>query len=100
MSDRIELDGASELMKALGNATRIAIVSKLSDGSELTIKEISEGPIRGRHFSQSGVSQHMAVLRRSGVVSARREHPKTFYSLNHGTLEEAKEVLNGLKAEA
>lgn len=100
MNEGNELELASDLMKALGNPTRIAILSQLSDGREMTIKEITEKPILGQQFSQSGISQHMAVLRRSGLVDVRREHPKAFYSLNQDVLDEAKEVLNGLKAAA
>ncbi len=100
MNEGSRIDSASDLMKALGNPTRIAILSQLSGGEEKTVQEITAQPVLGQTFSQSGISQHIAVLRRNGLVNARREHPKVFYSLNNEVLQQARDVLDGLKVAA
>src|ERR1700677_228009 len=57
-----------ELMRALGDGTRLAIFERVC-GREYTVGELTA------HFdvSQPAVSQHLGVLKRCGLVRERRE---------------------------
>lgn len=66
---------ASALLKALSNEKRLTIMCALSKG-EKSVGELEE--IVG--LSQSALSQHLARLRRDGLVKTRREAQTIFYS--------------------
>ena len=64
------------LLKAMANPSRLVILCQLAEG------ECSVGQLeRAVGLSQSGISQHLAVLRRGDVVTSRREGQTVFYSL-------------------
>jgi len=71
---------AAKLMRVLGNDSRLLILCHL-DGKELSVSELN----RCLDLSQSALSQHLAVLRRDGLVRTRRESQTIFYSLNGNT---------------
>lgn len=66
---------ASALLKALSNEKRLQIMCALSKG-EKSVGELEI--IIG--LSQSALSQHLARLRRDGLVKTRREAQTIFYS--------------------
>ncbi len=68
--------GAAQLLKALANEKRLLILCYL-DGKELSVSELNER----LDLSQSALSQHLAVLRRDGLVTTRRESQTIYYSL-------------------
>ena len=69
-------DQASELLKALSNRHRLLIVCQLIDG------ERSVGDLAGfLGLRDSTVSQHLALLRKDGLVSARRDAQTIYYSI-------------------
>ena len=67
---------AAQLLKALANESRLLILCHL-DGKELSVTELNSY----LDLSQSALSQHLAVLRRDGLVSTRRESQTIYYSL-------------------
>ena len=67
---------AVELLKAMANEWRLMILCQLADG-EKTVSELQA--ILG--LSQSALSQHLAVLRRERIVSARKHAQSVSYSL-------------------
>jgi ArsR family transcriptional regulator, virulence genes transcriptional regulator len=70
------VDGASELLKSLGNRHRLLILCQLSD------RERSVGELAAFvGLRDSTVSQHLSLLRRDGLVKARREGQTIWYSL-------------------
>lgn len=71
---------AAQLLKALANENRLLILCYL-DGKELSVTELNSF----LDLSQSALSQHLAVLRRDGLVSTRRESQTIFYSLSGDT---------------
>ena len=67
---------AVNLLKGLGNESRLMIMCVLADG------EISVGQLNTRiEISQSALSQHLAVLRDQGLVKTRRESQTIYYRL-------------------
>lgn len=68
-------DSAAELLTVLGNGKRLAIVAYLLE-EELTVGTIA----RRVKLSQSALSQHLARLRKLGVVETRRDRQMIYYS--------------------
>ena len=69
-------DEASGLLKALANRHRLLIVCQLSE------KERSVGELAALlNLRDSTVSQHLALLRRDGLVAARRDGQTIWYSI-------------------
>lgn len=67
---------ATALLKAMANSSRLLILCQLAEG------EKSVGELERRvGLSQSGLSQHLALLRRKGIVATRREAQSIYYSL-------------------
>lgn len=64
------------LLKAIANPARLVVVCQLAEG-ERSVRELE----RVVGLSQSAISQHLAVLRRSGVVESRRHGQAVLYSL-------------------
>jgi len=81
-------DQASDLLKALSNRHRLLIICQLID-SERSVGELAES----LDLRDSTVSQHLALLRRDGVVSARRDAQTIFYSIES---EPARRILKAL----
>src|SRR5512140_1473602 len=67
---------AAGLLKAMSNASRLVILCQLAEG-ERSVGELE----RAVGLSQSGISQHLAVLRRENVVKNRRDRQTVYYSL-------------------
>ncbi|MBI3042788.1 MAG: winged helix-turn-helix transcriptional regulator [Betaproteobacteria bacterium] len=67
---------ATSLLKALSNPSRLLILCQLAEG-EKSVSELQQQV----GVSQSGLSQHLAVLRRKGIVATRREAQSIYYSL-------------------
>jgi DNA-binding transcriptional ArsR family regulator len=67
---------AAELLRVLANECRLGVLCSLRDG-ELSVGALLErvGP------SQSALSQHLARLRKDGLVTTRRTGQTIFYSI-------------------
>ena len=66
----------AELFKAIGHPVRVRVLEELVAG-ERSVGALAEN----LHVEIAGVSQQLAVLRRSGVVVTRREGTTVFYSI-------------------
>ena len=84
----VAADQASDLLKALSNRHRLLIICQLVD-DEKSVGELAEA----LGLRDSTVSQHLALLRKDGLVTARREGQTIYYSI---TSEPAREVLKTL----
>jgi ArsR family transcriptional regulator, virulence genes transcriptional regulator len=81
-------DQASDLLKALANRHRLLIVCQLIDG-ERSVGDLAELLA----LRDSTVSQHLALLRKDGLVAARRDAQTIYYSIASAP---AREVLTTL----
>ncbi len=70
---------ASELLKAMSNEKRLMILCFLTEG-EKSVGQME----RLVGLSQSALSQHLARLRRDGLVKTRRASQTIYYSLAGG----------------
>ncbi len=85
--------GAEELFKALGDRTRLRLLSLLGD-DEVCVCFFVE--VLGQ--SQPKISRHLAYLRRAGVVAARREGKWMHYRVVEPADERAARVLKETRA--
>ena len=67
---------AAPLLKAMSNPTRLVILCKIAEG-ERSVGELEQQV----GLTQSGISQHLAVLRREHIVVTRRDKQTIYYSL-------------------
>ena len=79
---------ASELMKLLGHPHRLMILCQLNQG-ECSVGELSEKI----GINQSPLSQHLARMRKEGLVKTRREAQSIYYSLASDDVTRVIEVL-------
>ena len=82
---------ATRLLKALANESRLMILCKLAEG-ELSVGELNEHV----PLSQSALSQHLALLRRDGLVHTRREAQTIYYTLVDGPASKVIELMHGI----
>ena len=67
---------AASLLKAMANENRLMILCTLVNG-ELSVNELNEQV----PLSQSALSQHLASLKKAGLVDTRRQSQAIFYRL-------------------
>jgi ArsR family transcriptional regulator, virulence genes transcriptional regulator len=79
---------ACTLLKAMGNPARLLVLCEIAHG-EKSVGELE----RTVGLSQSGLSQHLAVLRGKHLVATRRDAQTIYYSL---ASEEAAAVMSTL----
>ncbi len=81
-------DRASELLKALANRHRLLIICQLIGGKR-SVGDLAES----LGIRDSTVSQHLSLLRRDGLVAARRDGQTVWYSISSTAAREVLETL-------
>lgn len=64
-----------DFLKAVAGETRQRILQLFTDGRERTVGQVAAEC----GFGQSTASEHLAILRRGGLVAARREGKEVYY---------------------
>ncbi len=59
---------AAPVFAALGDPTRLALISRLDDGTPRSISQLADG----MPLTRQGVSKHLRVLELAGIVAGRR----------------------------
>ena len=85
---------AAELLKTVGNPHRLMILCSLAEG-EMSVGELNERI----DLSQSPLSQHLAILRRTGLVSTRRDGQSIYYSLRGTNVQKLMHCLHEIYCE-
>jgi len=84
----------TELCKAFTNPVRLKILNELR-GGEKSVSQLCST----LSFSQSGISQHLSVLHKAGVVVSLRSGNVTYYSLRDRRLIKAFDTMRNILAE-
>ncbi len=74
---------------ALGDSTRLELVARLSDGEGHSIAQLSHG----LDLTRQGVTKHLRVLERAGVVSSSRVGRESRFVIKDCAFEGAREYL-------
>lgn len=80
--DRPLYEIKAELFKALGHPARIRILELLADGEQPVSALLDDIGMEPSHLSQ-----HLAVLRKAGVVASRREGNAVYYRSAHESVD-------------
>lgn len=89
--DYLNVKKASLVLRALNHKLRQQIVKMLDEKEKMTVTEIY---VQLR-LEQSVASQHLAILRRAGIVRTERDGKFIYYSVNYSRLEQ----INGMVEE-
>jgi DNA-binding transcriptional ArsR family regulator len=94
MNSNVIVEKHCRLLAAMGNANRLHILRLIAD-QELTVGELAATV----GLTQSALSQHLAKLRASGLVTTRREHQSIYYSTDHPGVRRILQVLDQIFCE-
>lgn len=72
---KINYEKDSEVFKALGHPIRLKMVEGLMKGDECNVNKI----VAGLQIPQSTASQHLKILKASGIIAFRKEGVRTCY---------------------
>lgn len=86
------LKKAALVLRALNHKLRQQILSLIETEKKITVTEIY---VRMR-LEQSVASQHLAILRRAGIVSTQRDGKFIYYTVNYKRIDEINETVQGL----
>ena len=84
----------ARVCKAIADGKRLLIINELRDGPR-TVGEV----VAALGIPQANASQHLAVLRDRGIVTARRSGSNVYYSLTSQKVVEAVDLLYEFMAE-
>ena len=77
---------------ALGDATRLSLISRLSNGAQLSITRLAEGSA----LTRQAVTKHLRVLESAGVVGSERTGRESLYRLEHARIKEMRSYLEAI----
>ena len=77
------------LFAALGDRTRLELVSRLGDGRPHSIAELA----KGLDLTRQGVTKHLRVLEEAGMVSCKRVGRESRYTIKPTPIARARDYL-------
>jgi DNA-binding transcriptional ArsR family regulator len=80
----------ADVFAALGDDTRLRILSELSDGDRRSITRLAEGS----PLTRQAVTKHLRVLERAGLVRGERRGRENLFRVEAGTLRDARDALD------
>ncbi len=86
------LKKAALVLRALNHKLRQQLLKLIEDEKKITVSEIY---IRLR-LEQSVASQHLAILRKAGIVNTERDGKHIFYSVNYKRIDEISQFVKDL----
>ena len=90
--DFVNLKKAAMILRALNHKLRQQIVKLIDEHKKLTVTEIY---VKLR-LEQSVASQHLAILRRAGIVKTTRDGKFIFYSVNSSRVNDIMKCVQSL----
>jgi len=84
----------SRVFFALGDETRLSVVTKLSAGPALSATALSEGA----HVTRQAILKHLNVLEGAGLVTHEKRGREVLYALELSRFDEARTFLDRVSA--
>jgi DNA-binding transcriptional ArsR family regulator len=88
---RARIDPAAAFA-ALGDATRLTLVGKMSDGTSYSIARLTDGSA----ITRQAVTKHLRVLEKAGIVRSMRTGRESLYHLDHDRIIAMRSYLDGI----
>jgi DNA-binding transcriptional ArsR family regulator len=85
-----KLANAAPVFAALGDETRLRLVSRLCEKGPMSITRLSSGSI----LTRQAISKHLRVMERAGLVHGRRLGRESIWELENEPLEIARRFLD------
>jgi len=82
--------GSAHLFAALGDETRLRLVSRLCDGGPMSITRLTEGS----RVTRQAISKHLRVMEGSGLVRCARRGRESVWQLDPRRLDDARRYLD------
>ena len=79
-----------KLFAALGDETRLGLIARLCAKGPLSITELTAGS----RVTRQGITKHLRVMERAGLLHASRRGRETIWELEHKQLEIARRYLD------
>ena len=92
--DYYSVKKAALILRALNHKLRQQLLKLIEEEKKITVTEIY---VRLR-LEQSVASQHLAILRKAGVVSTQRDGKFIYYIINHKRIDEISNFVSELVA--
>ena len=80
---------AADLFAALGDETRLRLVSRLSHDGPLSISRLTTGA----SVTRQAISKHLRVMEQSGLVHSTRQGRESVWQLDQRRVEDARRYL-------
>ena len=92
--DYLNVKKASLVLRALNHKLRQQMVRMLDEKQRMTVTEIYVA----LRLEQSVASQHLAILRRAGIVKTERDGKFIYYHVNYPRVEQINNLIHDLLA--
>lgn len=86
---RVDPAAAAPVFAALGDPTRLALVSQLNDGRPRSIMQLTGG----MRLTRQGISKHLRVLEEAGIVTSKKVGRESLFELQPAAIKEAVKYL-------
>jgi DNA-binding transcriptional ArsR family regulator len=94
-STAARLEGSAALFAALGDETRLRLVSRLCDEGPQSIARLTEGTA----LTRQAITKHLRTMEEAGLVRVTRRGRETTWELEQRRLAEARKHLEVIAAE-
>jgi len=84
----------AEVFFALGDGTRLSVVTRLGSGGALSATALSQGA----KVTRQAIVKHLRVLEGAGLVKHEKRGREVLYALESERLEDARAFLDGVSA--
>ena len=84
-----KIEQYAEIFKALGHPTRLSIVLGLIDNVECNVNKI----VNNLGISQSTISQHLAILRRTSIVKCTKKGQEVCYKVEDDVIKKIIDII-------
>ncbi len=85
-----EAKGSAPLFAALGDKTRLRLVSRLCDDGPMSITRLTTGS----KVTRQGITKHLRVMEEAGLVRSTRHGRESIWQLDRQRLEDARRHLD------
>jgi DNA-binding transcriptional ArsR family regulator len=89
------LKARAEIFAALGDATRLSVLDRLSRGTPRSIVRLTAGT----RLTRQAVSKHLRVLESAGVVRSVRAGRESLYALEPKPIDDLRRYLESVSAQ-
>ena len=94
-SSAAERRAHAPIFAALGDETRLALVSKLSEGAPCSIVQLTEGT----HLTRQAVTKHLRVLTNARIVRSVKSGRENLFELDPAPLREVRDYAEVVSAQ-